>query len=44
MLQLCVAVKATVLQNYSKKKKKKKRRFSLEFYSPLKKGTHLLLP
>lgn len=39
MLQLCVAVKATVLQNYSKKK-----RFSLEFYSPLKKGTHLLLP
>lgn len=44
MLQLCVAVKATVLQNYSKKKKGKKRRFSLEFYSPLKKGTHLLLP
>lgn len=43
MLQLCVAVKATVLQNYSKKKKEKKR-FSLEFYSPLKKGTHLLLP
>lgn len=42
MLQLCVAVKATVLQNYSKKEKK--RRFSLEFYSPLKKGTHLLLP
>lgn len=26
------------------KKKGKKRRFSLEFYSPLKKGTHLLLP
>lgn len=25
MLQLCVAVKATVLQNYSKKKKKKKK-------------------
>lgn len=44
MLQLCVAVKATVLQNYSKKKEEKKRRFSLEFYSPLKKGTHLLLP
>lgn len=28
MLQLCVAVKATVLQNYSKKKKEKKKVFT----------------
>lgn len=28
MLQLCVAVKATVLQNYSKKKRKKKKVFT----------------
>lgn len=31
MLQLCVAVKATVLQNYSKKKKKKKEGFHWNF-------------